>query len=127
MRTNDYINATCSLLSDGKEFDGVINNLKEVLDAKGHQKLYRSILLGLQKKAERAANEHVATVTVAREKDLKDLKEKIEASIAEIDAENFQSSVDETLIGGYVVEHDNKVIDNSYKSRLVALYRSLIN
>jgi F0F1-type ATP synthase delta subunit len=127
MRTNDYIQATSSLLSDGKEFNDVIKRLKTVLDEKGHQKLFRSILLGLQRKTERTISDNVATVSVARKKDLKDLKDKINNSLSEIEAKDFQASVDETIIGGFVVEHDNKIIDKSYKSRLVALYRSLIN
>lgn len=126
MRTNDYINAVLSILSEGGEFDDVIKKLKQTLEVKGHQKLYRSILLGLLKKSERAVYANVATVTTAREKDIGSLKEQIEKSLKSLNTTEFESRVDQSLVGGYVVEHDNKLIDNSYKSRLVALYRSLI-
>jgi len=126
MLKNDYIEAVSALLDEGKDFDGVIKNLKEVLEKKGHQKLYKSILIGLQIKTESSLETNVAQVSVARQKDLEISKERISKSLTELESDNYDASVDPSLIGGYVIEYDNKIIDNSYKSRLVTLYRSLI-
>jgi len=126
MLKNDYIEATSALLSEGKDFDGVIKSLKEVLDKKGHQKLYKPILNGLQIKIENSLETNVAQVSVARQKDLEILKERISKSLIELESDEYDANVDLSLIGGYVIEHNNKIIDNSYKSRLVTLYRSLI-
>jgi len=126
MLKNDYIEAVSALLDEGKDFDGVIKNLKEVLEKKGHQKLYKSILIGLQIKTESSLETNVAQVSVARQKDLEISKERISKSLTELESDDYDASVDPSLIGGYVIEYDNKIIDNSYKSRLVTLYRSLI-
>ena len=126
MKKDDYIGATISLLSEGKDFDDVIKNLKKVLDRKGHNKLYKSILEGLLNKIEASTETGTATVSVAREKDLKRLKKEIQEGLSKIKSEHFEPVIDPALIGGYTIEHDNKIIDKSYKSRLVTLYRSLI-
>ena len=126
MRTHDYIDALISLLEEGRDFEDVIKNLKVVLEKKGHQKLYRSILEGLSRRLG-TIHAQQATVHVAREKDIKTLKEQLNAHLQALETDSFDTEIDPTLIGGYVIEHNNKIIDNSYKSRLVALYRSLIN
>lgn len=126
MRTSDYIAATVSLLNDGKEVDGVMKNLKRVLHDRGHEKLYPRVLRGLQRATERKLQSDLPVVLVAREKDLEKLKSEIEAHLKEFDATKYEPETDTTLIGGYVIEHNHKIIDNSYKSRLVTLYRSLI-
>lgn len=125
MRTADYITATISLINEGRDFGEVLTNLKRVLEERGHQKLYRGILHGLLKATERKVKSQKPLVFLARESDLKKLETEIKTQLSKIEASDFESTIDDTLIGGYVIKHNNKILDNSYKSRLVTLYRSL--
>ena len=81
MHKTDYIQAIISLLEDGKDFDDVIKKLKSVLEAKGHQKLYRAILEGLNKKL-KSIHSNKARISVAQESHVKLLQEKINSALA---------------------------------------------
>ena len=122
-----YINATLTLLAEGAATDKILSDLKRVLEAKGHTRLYASILRGLLRQMD--AKQHTGDVTIilAKEADLTKHKEAIESALERYtDGPDHTTTVDENIIGGFVLRFGNTVLDQSYKTRLVKLYRSLI-
>ena len=107
------------------DIDVVLKNLSEVLKAKGHQSIHVAIIEGVHKELV----ESVVTstqVTVQRESDAKSYENAIAKDFGNLCTQ--QKPVvkeDDTIIGGYIVEHDHKRIDKSHKSQLVTLYRNI--
>ena len=123
---NHYITATIELLHSGKEPAAVLGGLKKTLEARGHQALYPSILRGVERLLH-AKNSQSAILAVAREKDVDTFKAAITAASKELDvADAPEVVVDDTLIGGFVLQTGTTRLDQSYKTKLVSLYRSLI-
>jgi len=122
-----YINSVTELLLQGKDVSLVLKNLKEVLLAKGHMSIYGAILIGVSQKLEHSKATTVSTVLVANEAHVATLKKSIEASLAQLNGSLTDAviEVDPTLIGGYIALHQGKSINNSYKQKLVALYRAI--
>ncbi len=128
MRANDYIEAVFKLLSEGQAIDLVIPKLQSALRRKGSEKLYPLILKGLLKRFEKEANSNTTIITVARQKDVAQLATDIKSALDTLNANgSFQTSVDETIIGGFKITQGGTVVDRTYKKQLVALYRSLID
>lgn len=65
-----------------------------------------------------------ALLTIARENDLEVVLKEVRAR--EIETDQLSTAIDNTLIGGYVYDSGNVVIDASYKQSLLQLYRKLI-
>ena len=121
----NYIKAVLDKIEEGVEPERVLSGLQDVLAKKGHTKLYSSILRGVSKVLE-TKKSGTALVKVAKEGHYELHKDLIDKTIASL-AGNAKPAVevDDTLIGGFVVEASHKRIDNSYKTKLVSLYRSL--
>ena len=121
----NYIKAVCDLIRNGSDIDVVLKNLLTVLKEKGHQSIHVAILEGVYK--ELTAFTGTSTVLILR-------KSSDATSYAKAIADDFAHlgttekptiKEDDTLIGGYIVEHDHKRIDKSHKSQLVTLYRNI--
>jgi F0F1-type ATP synthase delta subunit len=123
-----YINAVTELLLQGKDVDVVLADLAKVLKAKGHMSIHGQILEGVRAELQRRKKSDAPTVTVASNKETALHKDAIEASLTELGGSLQEATftTDETLIGGYVVTHKGKLINRSYKEKLISLYRSII-
>ena len=120
-----YIQATIEMLQSGTDVDFVFTGLQRTLETKGHLRLHVAILRGVLRILETKTGSTQAIVTVAKESDTNSLSEMIKANLATLNSEgDFITKIDETLIGGVVVESNNKVIDMSYKTALTNLYRA---
>jgi F0F1-type ATP synthase delta subunit len=122
-----YISAVLELLQSGKEVDSVLSDLLSALKRKGHEKLYVQVLTGVLRSLCESQSSVTSRVVVAKESDYKTLKEAINEALISIGGEtkDAQVSIDETLIGGFITSHKGKLINRSYKERLVSLYRSI--
>lgn len=119
-----YVTAVIDLITTTTDVEGVLRGLKAVLDARGHGALLLPILRAVVRELE-AARE-TTLVTVAKESDAALLKGEIEAMLQTLGAKTAPIVVvDETIIGGAIVESDHVRIDQSYKNALTTLYRSL--
>ena len=119
-----YVTAVIDLITTTNDVEGVLRGLKAALDARGHGALLLPILRAVERELE-AARESIV-VTVAKESDAVRLKGEIEAMLQTLGATSAPSIVvDETIIGGAIVEADHVRIDQSYKNALTTLYRSL--
>lgn len=120
-----YIKAVLEMVHEGKDPAEVLQKLREVLDRRGHTRLYHSVLRGVARVLE-ARGTKSATVVVANEAGYQKYQAAIEAALQEFGAKHSpEVIVDETIVGGYIVEAENKQLDKSYKTKLVSLYRNL--
>jgi len=122
---DSYITAVLEELKAGHDPSKVLAGLKNTLAKKGHDRLYAAILRGVARVLEAGSAESVVVTTVS-EADYKAHKDAITAALKTLDADTEPKvQIDETIVGGFVAEANNKRIDASYKSKLVTLYRSL--
>ena len=120
---NHYITAVLELLKEGKDGKTVLRGLSTVLEAKHHEKLLPSILKGVVKELESSTEPGVAVVIMA---EAKAKKTQIEEALKSIEAPSkHEVVIDDTIIGGVIATYNNRLIDNSYKSKLVSLYRNI--
>lgn len=74
--------------------------------------------------AERESRKRDLVLTVAREADISAAKKEVNGYIESlgISSEDLKTQVDDTLIGGWRLEGNERLVDASYKSRLLDLY-----
>lgn len=127
MTPNQYAAAVVDLLLKGVSPERVFDGLEKTLLRRGHMKLRKAILkrahtlYGQKTKSERA------TVRVARESDADIYADAIKKDCAQLNMSTQpQITLDGSLIGGYLLETQDQLVDKSYKRALVALYRNII-
>lgn len=112
------------MINAGSDPVKVIAGLKVTLATRGHERLLSAVLMGVARVLETRST-GIATVTVAKSTDTTAHKKAIAEALSTLGANDSEMVEDDTLIGGFIAEHNHTRIDNSYKSRLVNLYRSL--
>ena len=129
MRTKDYIQATYEVLRTRPDTHAVLDSLRAHLTAKGRMALYPSILRGLIKKVAYAEEHAKVRVITARDTDFETLRESITHHLTALDVSIADTVriVDDTLIGGFVINMTHARIDRSYKHILLQAYRRLID
>lgn len=106
--------------------DKILSGLKQTLSGRGHEPLYRKILSGVLRELEASSAARSTHVVVKSEADYKTHQKAIQAALKELGtSDNPAISVDPTLIGGFIAEHNNVRMNHSYKAKLVNLYRAL--
>lgn len=104
----------------------VIEKLKAVLVAHGHERLLPSILRGVAKQLEhRAPSAVIVTLRDAGEAEYEKYKDLIAASGLQYDERDVTIEADPTMIGGFTLTVEDRMIDNSYKNQLLTLYRNI--
>jgi len=109
------------------ELDVCIEKLKQVLARRGHSTLYPRIISEFKKEIEKDQRSKGTMVTIASQSE-KATALKESERIAEsnnVDSKHIQVTVDEDLIGGFLVQGPGFRFDNSTRSKLQALYKSL--
>ncbi|MBY0539090.1 F0F1 ATP synthase subunit delta [Patescibacteria group bacterium] len=103
----------------GKPF---AEKLLKYMKAKGHLSLLSQVL----RLTARASKKGITTVTVAKKNDTDKYKAGISAALKSLSADTHHVVIeDERMVGGYTVRAKGKLIDNSFRSALVSLYRSI--
>lgn len=124
---NHYIKATIALLEAGKEPAEVVRGLEVVLEKRGHSKLLASILRGASRAVGSKQPAGTAVVTVADTGSYHVQQAEIEAAVAALEATAHESHVvaDPTVIGGFKVSTITTTLDQTYKTKLLELYRAI--
>lgn len=125
MRVTDYSKAVSELIRDGMTFDTALTNLKRMLQARGHTRLYRKILTLLIIDSEKEEKENAVTLILAHKEDEAKYSKEIKEARTMGNTETHQTRIDQTIIGGFIIQGGQQRIDQSYKRRLLTLYRSL--
>ncbi len=126
MRVTDYSTAILELIRDGMSVDTALLNLKRMLESRGHSRLYPKILKQLEREGEKQKKRETLTLVLADEGDRAKLKEDIDSALLQMKAKEYDTKIDPTITGGFIIEGGEQRIDHSYKRRLLTLYRSLI-
>ena len=117
MKPDAYAKAMMSLSKEGQDADSIVKGLVSSLKARGALALLPKILSTYTNLVAQKGSEE-PIVAVARSADA---KEAIEQSGAPKDAKVV---VDERLIGGYRLEQGGKLMDNTFKAKLLQIYRN---
>ena len=117
MKPEVYAKAIFDLVQGGKSVDSVVSGLLKSLRARGALALLPKVL-SAYRRLESKASTYNATLTVAREADS---AEAIKLAGVGPDTNVI---VDESLIGGYRLEEAGKLLDNSFKAKLLQAYRN---
>lgn len=120
-----YTQAVLQMINEGTAPETILEGLTKAMEQKGHMRLYPSVLRGVLRILE-TQKDADTIVVVARESDVSALSSQIESALTTLGTtEKPATKVDETLVGGVVVQHGNTVLDRSFKTALTKLYRSV--
>lgn len=125
MRARDYTHAVLELIHEGMSVDEAFRGLTYTLIQRGHRSLFPAILRELERNAEMMVAKETATLTLAKKDDESKLKAEITKALELIGATAHTVRTDSTITGGFILEGNEKRIDESYKKKLLTLYRSL--
>lgn len=109
-----YVKAVTDLIQEGGDLTDVLKQVKGVMDKKGHQKLYPLLLNSLKRELS-APNYAAATLIIAKPED----EQKYQPGEAKV-------VIDPSIVGGFVHTEDFVRIDESYKHKLLTLYKKTI-
>ena len=123
---DNYTTAVLGALQSGLETEAALKGLKRILTAKGHGKLYPAILNSLCMKLEGQETQPVISVIVRSEDTLKKQKSAIDNELKKMKLDGeFVVRVDPTITGGFIIRTKDTLLDASYKSKLLGIYRKL--
>ncbi len=122
-----YITAFLGLIATGMSVEAAVAGLSRTLTSRDHTRLLPSILRGALRRLE-GSEAGTARVVIARNEDVIALRATIETHLATLGASiDATITVDETIVGGVVVEHAHTRIDASWKTALRKLYEQVTN
>ncbi|MBX9765049.1 F0F1 ATP synthase subunit delta [Patescibacteria group bacterium] len=104
----------------GKPF---AEKLIRYMKAKGHLSLLSQVV----RISGRVSKKGDATVLVSKKADADKYKSGINSALKALSVQDSKIVEDERIVGGYVVRAKGKIVDNSFRSALVSLYRSIVN
>lgn len=133
MKASWYAEALVSLLEKNekaskKEIADIVERFHALVRARGHQGLLKLIPRELARIAERRADDHRVALVTADTKGRTKWDHAYDHYVKEgvISGESpKQDIVDENIIGGFQIRTKDILIDGSYKTSLVNLYRNI--
>ncbi len=122
-----YAQALWQLVSSGMDAKSAVHAIHDRLAKEGRASLMPRVAHAFARIAEREARKTDYTLSVARESDLTHAKKEMRALTGElgIDVDDLKTQVDDTLIGGWRLEGNERLVDASYKRKLLDLYSSV--
>jgi F0F1-type ATP synthase delta subunit len=124
---DNYTKAAQELIEAGMPVETVLVDMKKLMVRKGHDSLYLGVLKSLVQQLELSQKTSIPTVVVSKS-DSEALKN-APVLLAELGCveKEFNTVVDPTLVGGLIVSHNHKMIDQSHKTKLRNLYQSIVS
>ena len=122
-----YAQALWQMVSSGMNETEAVRAMHARLEKDGRASLMPRIARAFERIAERNEKKTAYVLTVARESDVAHAKKEIKAFTGEIgeDSADLKTQVDASLIGGWRLEGNERLVDASYKQRLLDLYNSV--
>ncbi len=113
------------MLKKGEEPAMVLAGLSRTLESRGHLKLHNSILRGVLREFSASTKGTTPKLTLANKADTDKLKNEIENALKLLGSEGeYVINIDKTITGGFVLTHNHRVVDSSYKTKLLNWYRN---
>ncbi len=122
-----YAQALWQLVKNGMDAKVAVHAIHDRLEKEGRVILMPRVAHAFERIAQREARKTDYTLSVAREQDLAHAKKEMKALTGDldIDVDNLKTQVDDTLIGGWRLEGNEKLVDASHKKQLLDLYNSV--
>ncbi len=122
-----YAQALWQLVSKGMNPKDAVHAIHDRLAKEGRASLMPRVAHAFARIAERESRKTDYTLTVARDGDLHAAKKAVQVYHEEfgINADNLKTQVDDTLIGGWRLEGNERLVDMSFKQQLLDLYNSV--
>lgn len=122
-----YAQALWQLVLSGMDAKAAVHAIHDRLEKEGRAILMPRVAHAFARIAERESRKTDYTLSVAREEDLAHAKKDMKALTGDlgIDVDNLKTQVDDTLIGGWRLEGNERLVDASYKKQLLDLYNSV--
>jgi len=117
MQADVYAKAMLELAKSGKSDDDIVKGLLKSLKARGSLALLPKVANAYTRLLNKDSSAR-PVLTVARESDVKEA-----LSLSGTDA-GIDIKIDDSIIGGYRLEEGGKLLDNSFKAKLLQAYRS---
>ena len=126
MDAENYAKALISAAKTEKDTDALLAHFLDVLKKRGVLGLLPKILTILEHAINRDKSQK-ATLVLARDSDKDKILEAVGDDFGKISTlkEDLNIKIDESIIGGYRLETSGDLIDESYKSRLLSIYRAV--
>ena len=120
-----YITALTSALLVTKDVEAVLTSTKALLKEKGHERLWPGVLKGVVRALEKYEIDQTPEITLAKEGALSVAE--LKAALAEINvaSETIRTTIDPNIVGGFILQHQDTMLDKSYKRALVDIYQKV--
>lgn len=130
-----YVQAVLALLSKAKnekDTEKILNDLRSVLEKRGHTKMLPRVLKAVVRELPRHTKDQLVLTMVNDSGQLtKEQEQAITEDMVQLTGDDSimlnsaQRKADPTLIGGYTLTTKNKTLDRSHKQQLLSLYRNI--
>jgi len=109
-----------------EEFDIFLKKFIKQIKIKKISKILPKIFKYLEKKIEIEKNKD-KTVLILKSKDEFEKNKKVIEKYKNIfNLDNLELKEDKKIIGGYILKNSKKMLDNSYKNKLLKMYKKII-
>jgi len=120
-----YAQALWKMIDGGASPTKAVHALRDVLKARGREVLFPRIAKAFERIAMREHQRSAMTLTVAHQKDEQKALAAAKKVLSQMNAavpKHIHTYVDQSLVGGWRLEGADRLIDNSYKKHLLAIY-----
>lgn len=121
----EYAQSVLELLKAGEKPEKVFRGLESVMKTRGHKRLYTRVLSSVARRLSARGNETEPVLVLASINDKRNYSMDIERALGELrtDGKMLKTVEDKTITGGFLLTHQGKLIDKSYKTKLLNWYR----
>jgi len=119
-----YAQAVLAMVENGKTPHEAVAALRKTLEIRGRLALLPRIGKAFERLVAKEAKKNTCTLTIARQKDAQKAVKEVEQVLAElkIGDTDLCETVDESLIGGWRLEGQGMLVDQSWKKALLNMY-----
>ena len=129
-----YAQALWQMVKDGMTPHKAVTALTDLLEKQGRRALLPRIASAFARIAERESKTSTMVLTVAREWDEREARKEASEVLKKLGVGDMpagkaglETQVDDSIIGGWRLEGRSTLVDQSHKSRLLALYNRVVS
>lgn len=120
-----YITTIIDLLQSGLSAADSLAKVKSVIEKRGHDRLWPSVLRGLLVELEQSKSQSIPKVVLAKEGSVSESDIKLALSAIGAPTDHYETELNANIIGGVIATHNNRRLDKSYQTKLLELYQSI--
>ena len=129
---NDYKTYAKLLLGEfrnksSQDFDEFFRKFIALLKSKKQLSLLPKIYKEIKQLSKTNKNRDKTILIVKNKQILDNLEKEISKYSDVFDLENLEIQEEKNIVGGFILKNNKNILNNSYKQKLLALYKKLIN